>query len=241
MAGCGNDNAIPIPLTTGLPCDVQRVLEDNCQGCHGEPPVNAPMPLVSYDDLTQYVGAVPMAQLAVERMLDGAKPMPPTPFTSVPAGDVAILQAWIDSGMPRGTCAPGPFGVGERCTSGQTRGGVEGSNMRPGEACLGCHRAGEERLTLAGTVYPTGHEPNQCVGASGVTVEITEATGVKHSLPVSGGNFHYSRTLALPYTARVISADGRVRAMMASQTNGDCNSCHTQDGAMNAPGRIVAP
>jgi predicted CXXCH cytochrome family protein len=29
--------------------------------------------------------------------------------------------------------------------------------------------------------------------------------------------------------------------MTTPQTNGDCNSCHTPDGASNAPGRIIAP
>jgi hypothetical protein len=34
---------------------------------------------------------------------------------------------------------------------------------------------------------------------------------------------------------------GRERIMSAGQTNGDCNSCHTQNGAMSAPGRIMLP
>jgi hypothetical protein len=29
--------------------------------------------------------------------------------------------------------------------------------------------------------------------------------------------------------------------MAAAQTSGDCNRCHTQNGAMSAPGRIVLP
>jgi hypothetical protein len=34
---------------------------------------------------------------------------------------------------------------------------------------------------------------------------------------------------------------GRERAMVTMQTSGDCNSCHTQNGANAAPGRIVLP
>jgi hypothetical protein len=34
---------------------------------------------------------------------------------------------------------------------------------------------------------------------------------------------------------------GRERDMAAAQTSGDCNRCHTQNGAMSAPGRIVLP
>jgi hypothetical protein len=46
--------------------------------------------------------------------------------------------------------------------------------------------------------------------------------------------------------AKVVSM-GRERAMIESQTSGDCNSCHTQNGTtpvgatMKAPGRIVLP
>jgi hypothetical protein len=31
------------------------------------------------------------------------------------------------------------------------------------------------------------------------------------------------------------------RAMVAAQTTGICNSCHTQDGTNLAPGRITVP
>ena len=45
----------------------------------------------------------------------------------------------------------------------------------------------------------------------------------------------------LPYAAEV-HFQGRVRRMERFETTtGDCNTCHTQDGAMNAPGRIVVP
>lgn len=29
--------------------------------------------------------------------------------------------------------------------------------------------------------------------------------------------------------------------MITAQTNGDCNSCHTESGTLAAPGRIMAP
>ena len=47
-------------------------------------------------------------------------------------------------------------------------------------------------------------------------------------------------TIQLPYTARVV-ANGKVSAMTTPQTNGDCNSCHTQRGDNVAPGRILLP
>lgn len=55
------------------------------------------------------------------------------------------------------------------------------------------------------------------------------------------GNFSYEGdALAMPITTRVIRGDSSV-AMTGPVDTGDCNSCHTQDGANGAPGRILAP
>lgn len=128
------------------------------------------------------------------------------------------------------------------------RNGNRGSNnMNPGQACNACHEIsrGAPTLSIAGTVYRTGHEPNNCNGgaASGtVTIEITDANGQVHNLTpfAPSGNFYLEQAIPGPYRARVLY-DGRVRAMHDPQTNGDCNVCHTQSGAMGAPGRIVLP
>ena len=58
------------------------------------------------------------------------------------------------------------------------------------------------------------------------------------------GNFHSPTTVAgltLPYTARVVSPSGSIIAMMTKQTSGDCNTCHTEQGADGAAGRILLP
>jgi hypothetical protein len=116
--------------------------------------------------------------------------------------------------------------------------------MRPGEACIACHSSGEgPRYSIAGTVYPTAHESNDCNGASdpNVQVVITDATGATITLPLnSAGNFESRQSIATPYTAKVISGT-KVRAMATPQTSGDCNSCHTEQGNNGAPGRIIAP
>jgi hypothetical protein len=117
--------------------------------------------------------------------------------------------------------------------------------MDPGKACIACHNSGEgPRFTLAGTVYPTGHEPDLCYGADGANGAMVVATGadgkVVTVLPNATGNFTYAGALALPYRAKVVFM-GRERVMAAAQTSGDCNACHTQTGAMNAPGRILLP
>jgi hypothetical protein len=46
--------------------------------------------------------------------------------------------------------------------------------------------------------------------------------------------------VAKPFQAK-ITYMGRERVMATAQTSGDCNSCHTQAGAMSAPGRIILP
>jgi hypothetical protein len=109
--------------------------------------------------------------------------------------------------------------------------------MRPGDACRACHST----FTIGGTVYPTLHEPLNCNGKTGVQVVITPASGTAVTLTTNAaGNFYSTAKIATPYTAKVVSG-GVERAMMASQTSGDCNSCHTQNGAQNAPGRIIVP
>ncbi len=135
------------------------------------------------------------------------------------------------------------------CTSGTTwtRGDRGSQNMHPGMACIDCHskQFDAPRFTIAGTVYPTEHEPDDCNGlsgtSSGVKVVITGADGKELAIPVNSvGNFYATTTVAKPFKAKVV-AGGKERAMSASQTTGDCNSCHTETGANNAPGRIAAP
>lgn len=121
--------------------------------------------------------------------------------------------------------------------------------MHPGVACIDCHTSSNNReapsFTIAGTVYPTAHEPADCNGLDGTTdgvqVVITDAKGKKLTLDVNDvGNFSSVATLTMPYTAKVVSGS-KERVMSASQTTGDCNSCHTESGASGAPGRIMAP
>jgi hypothetical protein len=113
--------------------------------------------------------------------------------------------------------------------------------MRPGEACPTCHA----NFQLAGTLFPTGHEPDDCAGVDGLTnnvvVVVTDAAGVDHTLyPNSVGNFYTSITIVGPFHARVVW-NGKERAMGVAQTSGSCNGCHTQAGASSAPGRITLP
>jgi hypothetical protein len=236
----------------GLPCDVEQLLSSRCQSCHSSPPVSGvPMSMMSWNDLDQAAPTDPtkrVVDVAVARMQDTANPMPPAPAAPATAAEVAVLQNWINAGLPMGTCASSnPYGTPTVCTSKQYwSGGNDGSSrMHPGMACISCHSSsgGEAPpFTLAGTVYPTAHEPDDCNGAAGgAQVVVTDAANNVITLAVSSvGNFSYRGAIALPFTAKVI-ANGQERAMSTPQTSGDCNSCHTTNGASSAPGRIMLP
>jgi len=152
------------------------------------------------------------------------------------------------SGGNSGTGGSDPFAGPSVCTSKTMwTGGNNGSaSMNPGKACIACHRMGEgPTFAVAGTLYPTAHEPDLCNGSNGSTtgarIVITDKNGKALTLtPNAVGNFSYQGSLATPFTASVTYM-GRERRMVTPQTNGDCNSCHTTSGAMSAPGRILLP
>ncbi len=153
-----------------------------------------------------------------------------------------------EAGADAGTPDASPFEVEPVCSSGAywTDGAVGSAGMLPGNACIACHEEspGAPRLAVAGTIYPTAHEPDDCLGARGdITIEITDAAGMTRSAEAgSSGNFYLfaSADLRFPVRAR-IAFEGRVREMSAARTSGDCNACHTQDGTDGAPGRILLP
>lgn len=246
---------------TGMPCDVSAVLRANCWGCHAG--TFSPS-LVSYANLTAPSAVDPaqtVLQRSIARIHAASSPMPPPPRAPVSPADVAVLEAWAASGAPMASCdvdggalpdaGPNPYDTPTVCTSGRTWlfGDWGTWDMQPGAACIQCHSRGGEgpRFEVAGTVYPTAHEPPNCNGANGAApggavVVITDANGSVFRIPTNGvGNFGAGRTgMVMPYTATV-EYQGRTRAMIAQQTNGDCNVCHTLAGAYGAPGRIMLP
>jgi hypothetical protein len=101
--------------------------------------------------------------------------------------------------------------------------------------------------TFMGTVFPTLHEPSDCVGASsqdysGVQVTVIDAVGHEYAMSPNGaGNFMGSPgSFQMPFTAKV-TYQGREIDMTTPQTDGDCNGCHTELGSNGAPGRIMLP
>ncbi|MBX3229569.1 MAG: hypothetical protein KF837_19780 [Labilithrix sp.] len=144
------------------------------------------------------------------------------------------------------------------CTSGVTADPDRyGGAMRPGNACISCHASQSgPTFVAAGTVYPTLVEPNDCNGTNGTNgtkVLIIDANGVMRVLPVnSAGNFWLrpppvadaqapaSAEIAKPYKAVVVRGN-QIREMKGTQSETDCNTCHTERGRNGAPGRIMAP
>lgn len=112
--------------------------------------------------------------------------------------------------------------------------------MHPGLECIGCHqREGEgPRFDIAGTVYPTAHEPDDCNGTgSGITVVITDSTGRQLSLQTTAvGNF--GRLLLMQADLQGAVAVGPVHA--------DASIGFARDGAFAASlvgddqGRLVS-
>jgi hypothetical protein len=272
-SGTGSGGSSGPTVASDLPCDVASLLSSKCLSCHGTRLAGgAPMSLTNYAQLTAPAisdSSKTMAVVAVSRMMDTANPMPPPGYPAATSTEVAALQNWISAGYPTtgcssvtpppadaGTLPPDPFAVAPTCTSGKNwTGGINGSgSMQPGVACINCHKStgGEApQFTIAGTLYPTAHEPDQCNGVNGTTagaqVVITDANNkIITVTPNSVGNFYYTGAVATPFHAKVTYM-GRERDMVGGQTSGDCDACHTQNGtavpstASPAPGRIILP
>lgn len=254
-----NTGTTTIGGDSGLPCDVAMVLSALCTSCHSNPPTpGTPMPLLSYADLTAQKNGVSYAQLSVNRMSSTSAPMPPGGGAT--AADIAVLQAWIDQGLPMGACGevdagpPDPTFLGDpTCESGNyfvPPPDIEDAKemMYPGQACIQCHtKEGEgPKFKIAGTVFAMGKVLDDCLPPPAVNmtqakVVITDANGAEHTLSVNkNGNFATKLPVAFPYKAKVVY-NGKERLMSAAQTNGDCNVCHTEAGMQMAPGRIALP
>jgi hypothetical protein len=247
-------------LNTGLPCDVQGVLENRCIACHDG---KQQVAMLSYDDLMKKSTVDPsktIAQLAAIRMQSKTSPMPPPPAVPPEADEIQIFTDWVNAGTPKGavcTDPPPPAGdagptidagadAGPVCTSGTKYNGGFGADMRPGEACNACHQVqGGPNLRIAGTVYPTLHEVDDCNGKKPppvLTVTITDKAGKQTKMTANQvGNFSTQAKGIQPPFKATVSDGTKTRSMVGSVTSGDCNSCHTVAGKNSAPGRIMAP
>ncbi|MGO8998468.1 MAG: hypothetical protein ACLQVI_34545 [Polyangiaceae bacterium] len=109
-AGAGDDATVGVG--TPLPCDVNAVVVEHCQGCHSNPPQNgAPMPLVSWEDFqaktpADSLGPQPITgtyvyQTAQFRISDANAIMPQPPNPPLDAADLATMNAWLGAGAPK--------------------------------------------------------------------------------------------------------------------------------------------
>lgn len=247
----------------------QAMLVAKCQACHGaKPSAGAPMALVTRADLMAPSKSNPSlnnAQVSLQRMKAGT--MPPG---GAAASDVQLLEAWITASYPAGdpnACADGglydgapvqnPYDTPVQCSSGKTVAHTtqESSSMDPGEDCMSCHKIGgtnPKQFILAGTVYKTAHEPNDCNGSGPYTVSGVDKNGKAWSVKSNSvGNFYVSAgTLTAPLSKiKITDSASKTRVMSADAPSGACNACHTEKGAAPfapsfatpAPGRVMAP
>lgn len=250
---------------TGLPCDVQALLENRCIACHDG---TKAVPMLTYGDLTKKSTVDPtktIAELSLIRMQSTTSPMPPPPAVGPEPDEIAIFDEWAKAGFPKetkactdplpdgGTMDAGPLldgaadggDAGGFCTSGilWNQANAPSPLMNPGLACNACHQiSGGPNLRLAGTVYTALNERDLCYGKPNLVVRITDATGRVFNLDVNNaGNFSLGNMRPrAPFRAAVIDGQN-TRVMQGTVTSGDCNSCHTQAGRNGAPGRIIAP
>ncbi len=87
---------------TPLPPEIARTIEDSCLSCHGDPPTSsAPQSLASVEAWRAPSPSDPAktnGQMALERMKDGLRPMPP--MGAVGATELEAIEAWVAAGMP---------------------------------------------------------------------------------------------------------------------------------------------
>ncbi|MDP1922129.1 MAG: hypothetical protein Q8L14_38170 [Myxococcales bacterium] len=265
----------------GDPCEVNTILWTRCVGCHSAAgPGDGVFTSLDAMRLTPPDGGARYAERALARIVDPVKPMPPPGVPQLTAQEKATFAAWVADGAQPKTCSPPPLrssGLptdgGVTCSSGVfwhnpgdrsgnvIASGAGASKMFSGRACIGCHDAFTARgqdggypFLIAGTLYATAHEADDCDGFPGradagelpdLRVRITDANGVVYTRAVnSSGGFgvweSVAPNFAFPYTAAVLY-QGRERRMLTPQRNGDCNACHTVFGEQGAPGRIVIP
>jgi cytochrome c5 len=198
-------------LVTGLPCDVQAVVENRCKSCHDGATAGTPR-LLDYADFKQPSKGDPtktMAEIALLRMQKGE--MPPAPAEPPNDQELLVFQEWVTAGTPKGgLCTDPPPAGGDAgssvdasldaaptCASGLlwTMGNTGSPAMHPGDACNACHSASKgPNLTFAGTVYRGGlHDIDDCNGTGApapLTVVITDKNGQTATLVVNdAGNF----------------------------------------------------
>jgi hypothetical protein len=168
-SGVGGD----VPHGTAMPCEVETVVQQKCQTCHGATPAfGAPMALTTVADFQRDYTAITTTQLAGQtfKMYDlarirlnremGTSPMPQGPPLAIDT--MNTLNTWLTSGAPGGTaCAPlggagGAGGVGGTMPPAGAGGigGAGGVGGAGGAGGTGDRPAIEDQCTQPGSFDP---------------------------------------------------------------------------------------
>lgn len=263
--GSGTTEEAGFGSVSDLPCEIATLVATNCAACHGATPSGgASFSLVSQVDFALSSPIDPastIGQRSLLRMERAVAPMPPAPRPPVTGAALEAFRAWVAAGTPAGSCADVDAGVSTPvdagpaptdCPSGQfwTRGNEGSESMNPGMACRACHLASRpgRAYFFMGTVFASLHAKDRCIAPppGGGRIEIIDSNGaLAQTIDVTSGSGNFrsgslSTTVQLPYTVRIV-ANGRTGRMLTPQMNGDCNSCHTEQGTNGAPGRIYWP
>jgi polyvinyl alcohol dehydrogenase (cytochrome) len=104
-SGRGHDGGAPGAATVApidaVPCDVAVVLKTHCVMCHGATPSHsAPISLIHASDFTAPRANITVGQVALMRVQNDQRPMPPAPQARLAATEIATLAVWINGGAP---------------------------------------------------------------------------------------------------------------------------------------------
>jgi len=102
----GEDGQQIVTTKTGLPCDVDAVLKQNCQTCHASTPqYGASTSLVTYDDLMKDHGGKKVWELVKARIHDDARPMPAAPAPRITGDSLKAMDDWFAGGTKSATAS----------------------------------------------------------------------------------------------------------------------------------------
>jgi polyvinyl alcohol dehydrogenase (cytochrome) len=177
-----------------LPCDVALVIQQRCNECHGTiQREGAPLRLLTAADFQMDVGGQTAAQVALFRIQDPGRRMPPPPNPELTPVELATLKAWLGGGaMPAASgCAvveampPGTGGSSAVSNAGGVTGTVPVTSSGSGGSTGVSSGAG-------GSVVIAGGAPNGgSLGAGGVANQggappVGGATGVAGAAGAAG-------------------------------------------------------
>jgi len=163
--------------------------------------------------------------------------------------DDAIFDAGSDVKDATSDVPEGPSGP---CTSKRwwTGGVMASAAMTPGRPCIACHAASAAapKYAIAGTVYETKLEEDDCNGADppwalGVMNEFDGPEFMQRTPPSAAGNFFIQMSSNFPNRVfvKIVAGDKESKMIGAVTIPSDCNTCHSVRGDGGAAGRIVKP